>query len=407
MGNVQELWQKRRADYWEMAVRYLRLIANSGFLFTLYLLFIFGSYYYGEFLMWLPEDFPTVWVFIVLFTWLVTRGRVRTFVREADLVYLPPLESRMKPYFRSSILYSWMMETFWLALPLLVLAPLFFHRLSDSGALLLTILVMLSLLKLWNLASGFEEQRFQENSRVTGHTLIRTVLNVSAVTAMFTFQPVWILGGLAVLLAVLYAFYFNRLNRTHAVKWDRLARIEDSTVMTFYRIANSFTDVPRLKMSIRPRRYLNALLQAVPYRQKNTYLYMFSRSFVRSNDYFGIFVRLTLLGALFLYVVTLSWGLWLIGALFIYMTAIQLKTLRGHYKTSQMIDLYPVALRYRDEAHQKLVRVLLSFQVIVFMLFAGAVHNWNDGLIIGAAGFLLAFFYDRLSRKREVRTAGA
>ncbi|PYZ98836.1 ABC transporter permease [Alteribacter lacisalsi] len=405
MGNVQELWQKRRADYWEMAVRYLRLIANSGFLFTLYLLFIFGSYYYGEFLMWLPEDFPVVWVFIALFTWLVTRGRVRTFVREADLVYLPPLESRMKPYFRSSILYSWMMETFWIALPLLVMAPLFFHRISDSGSLLITILVMLSALKLWNLASGFEEQRFQDNSKVAGHTIIRTVLNFSAVLAMFTMQPVWVLGGLAALLTVLYVFYFNKVNRTHSVKWERLARIEDNTVMTFYRIANSFTDVPRLKMSIRPRSYLNSLFQMVPFEQKNTYLYMYTRSFVRSNDYFGIFVRLTLLGMLFLYVVTLSWGLWLIAALFVYMTAIQLKTLKGHYKTNQIIDLYPVALKHKEEGHRKLVWLLLLVQVFAFTLLTGGIHGWADGAIVAGIGIFLALFYDRFSRKREVRTA--
>ncbi|WP_157812019.1 ABC transporter permease [Alteribacter populi] len=401
MDNVENLWKRRRADYWEMAVKYLRLIGNSGFLFTIYILFIFGSYYYGEFLLWLPEDFPTVWVFIVLFTWLVTRGRVRTFVKDADLVYLPPLESKMKPYFRSSILYSWMMETFWLALPLLILAPLFFHRLSDSGSLLFTILLLLSGLKLWNLASGFEEQRFQENSKVWSHTLLRIVINASAVIALFTFQPVWMLIGIAVLLIGLYAFYFVKINGTHAVKWDRLARIEDSTVMTFYRIANSFTDVPRLKMTIRPRIYLNRILDVIKFGQKNTYLYMYSRSFVRSNDYFGIFVRLTFLGSLFLSIITLEWGLWVVTALFVYMTALQLKTLKGHFKTNQMIDLYPVSLSRKDEAHIKLVYVLLVFQSVVLGIVVSFAHSIMSGSIVLLIALVFSFCYPKIALKKE------
>ncbi|MBM7097786.1 ABC transporter permease [Bacillus sp. H-16] len=401
MNNVQELWSSRRAEYWGMAIKYLRLIGNSGFLFTIYLLFIFGSYYYGEFLMWLPEDFPVVWVFILLFTWLVTRGRVRTFVRDADLVYLPPLESRMKPYFRSSILYSWMMETFWLALPMLILAPLFFHRLSDSGALLLTLLLLLSGLKLWNLATGFEEQRFQESGKVIIHTLLRTVINFSAVVALFSFQPVWIVAGLAGTLIVLYVLYFNKVNKTHAVKWDRLAEIEDRTVMTFYRVANSFTDVPQLKKTIRPRAYLNALFGGIKYNQKNTYLYMYSRSFVRSNDYFGIFVRLTLLGSLFLSIVTLSWGIWLIGVLFIYMTGIQLKTLKAHFKTNQMIDLYPAAIKNKSRAHVTLMNILLAFQVIVFFGVTMAAHGPKEAVPVLIATGLLAFLYPNVLLKKQ------
>ncbi|UTW70049.1 ABC transporter permease [Anaerobacillus sp. HL2] len=36
---------------------YLRLIGNSGFLFTIYIAIVVGSFYYSELLKWLPNSF--------------------------------------------------------------------------------------------------------------------------------------------------------------------------------------------------------------------------------------------------------------------------------------------------------------------------------------------------------------
>ncbi|MDI5790149.1 ABC transporter permease [Bacillus licheniformis] len=62
----------------------------------------------------------------------------------------------------------------------------------------------------------------------------------------------------------------------------------------FYRIANLFTDVPTLETGER-RAYLDWMLRFIPYEQSRTFTYMYGRAFIRSNDYFGIVVRLTVI----------------------------------------------------------------------------------------------------------------
>lgn len=386
MINVQELWTKRRSDYWTMAMRYLRLIANSGFLFTIYLLFVFGSYYYGQFLQWLPETFPAVLFFTAVFTWLVTRGRVRTFMKQGDLFFLTPVEGKLDPYIRSSVIYSWIMETFWLALSFLLLAPLFFDRIQETGSALWLSLLLLSALKAYNLLSGFEEQRILDKNSYFMHTLLRAGLNLMAVYAIFSMQPFWIVAFIAVALALFYIGYYRRLTRQFSLKWERLVEIENQTVMTFYRVANSFTDVPSLKSKVKFRSWLNGIYSLISFNKNHVYHYLYARSFFRANDYFGIYIRLTLLGALFLSIVELDWGRWLLAVLFAYMTALQLETLKNHYDTNQMVELYPIHPQSKIQAHVYWMNVLAIFQVVVFAVVVLLVYGLLDAAIV----FLLA-----------------
>ncbi|MCR6106163.1 ABC transporter permease [Salipaludibacillus agaradhaerens] len=401
MNEVIKLWSKRRSDYWTMAVKYLKLIGNSGFLFTLYLLFVFGSYYYGQFLQWLPDTFPAIVFFTLIFTWLMTRGRTRTFVKQGDLIFLTPLEGRLGSYIRASIRYSWLMETFWVSLTLLVLAPLFFDRVAPHGSSLLFILACMSLLKLWNLSAGFEEQRILDTMHYSFHTWMRAGLNAVAVYALFSQQSYLIIGSITLALTVFYFGYFQQLAKNYSLKWERLVDIENQTVMTFYRVANSFTDVPSLKSKVRSRSWLSPLYKLVPYSRKRVYHYMFARSFFRANDYFGIFIRLTFLGVLFLTIVELDWGRWLISVLFAYMTALQLETLKNHYDTSQMVDLYPVGDDVKLAGHKFWLLTAGVCQSLIF--FVATVFSY--GFAAGSVVLVLAVItysyhlYVRLGKK--------
>ncbi|UTR14224.1 ABC transporter permease [Salipaludibacillus sp. LMS25] len=401
MNDVIKLWSKRRSDYWTMAVKYLKLIGNSGFLFTLYLLFVFGSYYYGQFLQWLPDAFPAVFVFTLVFTWLMTRGRTRTFVKQGDLIFLTPIEGRLGSYIRASIRYSWLMETFWVSLTFLVLAPLFFDRVVGDGNSFFFILVCMSLLKFWNLSAGFEEQRILDRLHYSYHTWMRAGLNAVTVYALFSQQSYLVIGIIALALTIFYFGYFRQLAKNYSLKWERLVDIETQTVMTFYRVANSFTDVPSLKSKVRSRSWLSSLYKLVPYSRKHVYHYMFGRSFIRANDYFGIFIRLTLLGVLFLTIVELDWGRWLISVLFAYMTALQLETLKNHYDTSQMVDLYPVTDDVKLAGHKFWVLTAGICQSVIFAIATFLSYGLlAGGLVLILASLTYSYhIYVRLGKK--------
>lgn len=382
MFNTGGLFDQRRSDYWQKAIRYLRLIGNSGFLFSLYLMFVFGSYYYGQLLEWLPEAFPAALLTGVILIWFVTRGRVRTFAQEADVVFLAPVEHLMPKYIRKATQYSWLMESFYTALVVLLFTPLMMDRIVDSTGSWFIIVAAALLLKGWNLLAGFEEQRFQDDLMMYRHTAMRFAINAVVIFALFDTQS-WLMVFLsALLLLTVYSFYFRKLSRTYRLKWHRLLDIEARTTMTFYRIANSFTDVPGMTAKVKNRRYMDLILSFIHYAPDRMYHYILGRSLIRANDYFGIYLRLTVLGIIFIAAVHLNWGQWLTSGAFVVMSGMQLNTLKDHYDTSQMIELYPVKRADQFTGHRSWMRGLLLFQAILFTIAGLISGGLLQGLII-------------------------
>lgn len=399
MHNTGELYDRRRSDYWQKAIRYLRLIGNSGFLFSLYLLFVFGSYYYGQLLQWLPESFPARLTVGIVLVWFVTRGRVRTFIREADVVFLTPLEDRMNTYIKKGMLYSWLMESFYTALVILLFTPLMMDRFVDSTSAWLIIVLAVVLLKGWNLLAGFEEQRFQDDRNVYQHTTMRAAVNAVVIIALFDMQSVWTIMLSMVLLLAVYGFYFRKLSKMYLLKWHRLVAIEQKTTMTFYRIANSFTDVPALKSTVKKRRFADVFLSFTPYGHDHFYRYLMGRSFFRADDYFGIYIRLTAVGAVFTAAVHLDWGQWLVGGAFSVLTAMQIATLKDHYNTKQMIELYPVNKENRLDGHKYWMRRLLMIQGVavgsLVALFTAPLQGLIVFIVMAICSFWLSDLYLR------------
>ncbi|MBB5173231.1 ABC transporter permease [Texcoconibacillus texcoconensis] len=382
MINIQSLWSKRVKEYWRMAIRYLRLIGNSGFLFTVYILIVFGSYYYGIFLDELPASFPTEVFLALVFALFLSKVRVRTFLKEADVVFLSPLEGKIDRYFRTSFFYSLAVQSAWLLLLTVIVTPMYADRITANVGALFASFLAFVLLIAWNMYASFNEQRLQERGVQNIHLILRFVANVVMTLFVFHLVNVFVLAIGFIILALITATYYQRLGRNHSLKWDQLVEIEDQMLTMFYRIANSFTDVPRLKTKVRARKLLTPVLRLVPYAQQRTFHYLYSRAFLRSNDYFGIYMRLTIVGSLLLIWIQTDWAQWFIVVLFTYMTGLQIATLYRHFHTNHQVDLYPIAKSERQQAVQAVVFCLLLLQVAIFTVVIVSSHSINLQMFI-------------------------
>ncbi|TSB45787.1 ABC transporter permease [Alkalicoccobacillus porphyridii] len=388
--NALNLWQDRVQTYWREAGRYLKLIGNSGFLFTVYFLFIVGSYYYQQILEQLPEQFPTVELFTVVFLFIVTRSRVRTFVKQADVVFLLPYEGKMGDYFRSAIRYSFFVQSFILALCMLLLGPLFVLRIG-TGGVFWSALAVLIIAKLWNVLSSWEEQRLQSKQERISHMLLRGLINAVLLYLLFSQAGFVYIGALIVLMFGLYALYWRKLGQTYSLKWDHLIQVEESMVMFFYRIANAFTDVPQLRNQVRERTYLSWLIPLLTGKNKSVYTFLMSRSFVRANDYLGIYVRLVLVSAFILYILPTGWIQIAVLLVFMHMVMMQLSTIWFHYDMNMWVDIYPSEPNGREKALTQLSLKLMAFAAV---LQSAILFIFGDPIIASfglAAGLVFAY----------------
>lgn len=406
MNSIQELWSKRVKEYWNMAIRYLRLIGNSGFLFAIYIAIIVGSYYYSELLKWLPEWFPAVGFLAVITAFLLTKSPLRTFVKEGDLVFLSPIEGKLAPYFRSSFYYSFIVQSFVIVLVVVLLTPLYRHFIVDDAKSLLFVVVILFISKGWNLLVQWEESRLLFTSSRNAHKVGRFIINGILTYFLFAGAGISFLLAIFAIKALLLFFYYQHIRKQYSLKWEYLIELEERMVMSFYRIANMFTDVPKLSTKVSSRKLWSGIPNYLAFKQTSTFKYLYLKSFIRANDYFGVYIRLLLIGIVLLFYVQFDFGKVFIAILFLYMSALQLSTLRNHHQLKIWTDLYPIDDAVRKKSFSTVVFALLCVKTIVFTIATVlATEPFIEPLLVFLIGFPVSYIYSfiLLNKKRMLK----
>lgn len=152
---------------------------------------------------------------------------------------------------------------------------------------------------------------------------------------------------------------------------------------SFYRLANMFTDVPHLETTVKKRHGLARLLtSSIPHKQHNSYTFLFRLTTARSGEYFGIYIRLLVIGCLLVYYVPNPWLKLIFAILFGYMTFIQLMPLWKHHSTLVWLDLYPITEKVREASFIKWLKQLMIIQLVIFAVFLFFVGNLELGLFM-------------------------
>ncbi|MDP4551742.1 ABC transporter permease [Alkalihalobacillus macyae] len=404
MMHLDTLWKERSGAFWNIALRYFRLIGNSSFLFTVVLTLIFGAYYYSELLKVLPETFPGLIVITAITAVVLVRTPLRFFLYEADLVFLLPAEGKLNGYFRKSLIYSFLLQVFTTIVVLTILAPLYQHETNAGTGYYVFVIAVLIILKGLNVIMKWLELHLPAHRSVVGYIIVRLFLTM-LITYLLLIQAQWLYVTLSAGLIVGILFLlFLPLQKKYSIKWEKLLSIDEHQSMKFYRTANLFTDVPKLKQSVKHRRMLSALAEKV-LPVKTVYATLYQKAFIRSNEYFGIYIRLLLVGLGLIAFVPSETGRIIGAALIVYLTAVQLRTLYPHYQAHVMIKLYPISDVDQERAYRALLIRLLSTQAAAFALLSLILHfNLVEFILIALAGTASVVFASLGNRKKKIKS---
>lgn len=367
MFDAHKLWRERLGTASKEIGRYSRYIFNGHIVIVLVFLLGTAAFYYQEWVKTLSGDFPVALLMAIILSLVVTISPIFTFVVDPDKVFLLALEERLQSYFNRSILLSFFIGLYLLVLFLGVLMPIYAQVTGSGFHHFLPFLVVLAGLKLLNLYIRWRVQYYVEESTQRLDTVIRFVVNGVFLYLLFNQATIWLIGVVAFLLLLLFFTYYNQTKKK-GLKWERLIQLEERRMMSFYRLANLFTDVPKLKDEVKRRRWLDWIPSSLPYQQDATFLHLFLQTFIRGGDYLGLWIRLTVIGGLVLYFVTFGYGQILFVVLFIYLTGFQLLPLWNHHQNKLWIQLYPVKEITKKISFQKLLFVVLSIQSLLLFI---------------------------------------
>ncbi len=401
MFDSHKFYKQRFAAHMKETSRYLKYIFNGHIMIALLFFISAIAVYYQQWLASLPENFPTALVMGLVFGLLVSYSPVRTLLKEPDLVFLIVAEHKMKAYFRNTLIYSFVIQLYLILLAVAALGPLYFASYPDrTGNMYLLVLIVVLIFKGWNLITNWWMLRTRDPNVRQVDLLIRIILNI----AVFYF----IVAGnilfcvIATVLFVLVFFYdYNVSRKKPGIIWDLLVEKDQNRMQAFYRLANMFAEVPHLKNRVKKRQWLVSLVSKVPFSKRNTFDYLYRITFVRSGDYLGMYIRLIVIGCLFIYFIPNIWVKILFAILFLYLSSFQMMTLYHHHRTVVWLDLYPVDLSWRKEALVKIIYQLTIFQAILFALLFLVMQLYLGFIIALVAGvlFTVGFMNGYIKRK--------
>ena len=399
--NSTALWKERFRHFLKEVRTYSKYVFNDHLKFIFVFIIGAGAYYYQQWLQTLTPSFPTALVMAVLIGLVLTAESIQTLLKEADLVYLLPVEEKLKPYFTKAFLFTFMIQLYIIAIVAAALAPLYFQQMKQTGAGYIWLVLAFVIVKAWNLFVAWEKSFLPDQHVQRADWFIRFILNGLFVYFLVERTSVMFIGGI-VLLMVLYLVILYQMVKGKPLNWEYLISEEGKKMMLLYRIANMFIDVPALKERVSRRKWLDFILSIIG--EKRTYLYLYTRTFLRSGNYFGLYVRLLALGGVILYFIPFLYGRFIVSLIFLYLIGYQLLTLWKHHRMKVWLDLYPVRGEEKKKDFLTLLNAILITGSIIFtivFLLATKDFMMTGILLIVSIVFSIGFVYQYGAKRIE------
>ncbi|SFA79924.1 MULTISPECIES: ABC transporter permease [unclassified Bacillus (in: firmicutes)] len=392
MFDDKKLWKERASRRSKDMSRYLRYIFNGHLVIVLFFLLGTAAYYYQGWVQTLSGDFPAEVIMAVVFGFVLTYSPVYTFLLEADRIFLLPVETKMKDYFFRSTIVSIAFQSYILLMVLAAFMPLYAKVSGQGFGSFLMFFVVLLAIKGWNVFVNWQIQFFLQPSIHLSDKIVRFMINAVFIYLLFV-KANWIFLVILGFMMILFYAYFRKQTVDKSLKWESLIDQEEKRMTSFYRFANLFTDVPQLKDSVKRRKWLDFIANRIPYSQEKAFQHLFMLAFLRSGDFFGLFIRLTLIGGAAVYLISFQYGQIALSLLFLYLTGFQLLPLWNHYNNKIWLELYPLKSEQKKTAFQSLLFKLMMIQSVLFALMMLVKGDYIISLLAFSASILFSIFF--------------
>jgi len=358
----------RLGTWMEEVVKYSRYVANGGLLFTLYFTLIYGAFVYNSFLERIDGTFPGTWIAAAVLLIMPLGHRPRTFVQEADQVFLLPELGDIRSYMIGVRLFNLVFAALRGLLFLLVLLPLLVRTESYSSIEVLSFVVTMVMLS----AAG----RLAKVEGVRKWTILPFALGSGVLLLMNWTQWAWIPA-----FAPFILLHLKRNERIPLLHWLSL---EEKSRAQFERVISWFVDLPTLKEEVRERRLLTRLLENRVLRRVDASRYVYGLRILRSNDSLDLILRLTVVALIVMWM-SGGWYVGLVTPLFVGLTALQLVPLFKRLEAISIVSWLPITRDERIAGYSWWAMRLLVIQSIALVIASvafGATWDAAVGLVL-------------------------
>lgn len=389
MNNLQDLFKDRIMKRLKEIGKYSRLIFNDHLSIILFGLIGFLLLIYQQLLNQLSGEVSLTFrlgltslitLTLVLF---IQFGSPYWLNEPADDAYLFGRGKEWLSYWRRGLFYSMGISALLLVPVVVILMPLIAAVSAwqaNQSLLLIGIILLLKMLQLFNLHLNVMRTPRHPKDRFKAGAFMVSLAGLIFLS-LWVGHP-WHIGLYLITILWLGLFTLMRYQRLKDGRLNFHYAIQESLKQRarFYKFVSLFANVPEVVPSIKRRKFLDPLIQALTLKPMNRYQYYYLRLMMRNDIYSGIWIRVSLFIAIMYQMVKHSVLLSvLLGGIGYLLTTIQLLPILRLNHSHPFQKIYPVQdEQLRIRSFKQVLLQILMIQSLCYLL----------GLVI-AMGFSL------------------
>ena len=396
MSNIENIFSDRRKKEQELKLTYSKYIFNSHLI--MFLIIVLGAVLIN-YSKWIAiaskvELYSVYTAATVVFSYYLVSTKIKTYIKEADAVFLLPLEKYYRKVGLKTVINSTVVH--------IITVVIFYFATKPITSLIGNIdrlsIFMLLIVIIWNnLLKYLQVIHYKEI--IWSKLLLFIVIFMQLLVVFFDDIAIRIIYLISIIVLAVFTYYImknagNKLNakdqEKYVVNWNQAADYDKHRIESYLKFVNMFVDVPLSGVKVARRKYFDILLPKLTkdnFKKENSFKYYYYRVFLRQENTVYLALRLMLLAALvtFSFKNTYVSGLAIIS--YSYLTIIQLVPLYKQMSNNIWHSILPVSEDIKIKSYKQLltsVMIVTTLLLGVVSILLASFSTMNILVIIGS-----------------------
>ena len=391
MSNIENIFANRRKKEQELKLTYSKYIFNSHLIMFLIIVLGAAMINYSKWIA-VASQFELYSVFIaatLAFSYYLISTKVKTYIKEADAVFLLPLEKYYKNVGKKTIINTTVVHVIAFVIFYFSVKPIT-SIIGTVDRIAICLLIMVILLN--NLLKYFQIIHYKELIWVKILQFIVVFIQIISVFIVNTYILITDLVGIIALSYSTYYILKNAGNVRNAddkekfvVKWNEAAEYDKHRMESYLKFVNMFVDVPLSGVKVARRKYFDAILPKLTkdnFTKENSFKYYYYRVFLRQENTVFLALRLMLLAGLIIFSFKNPYVSAVAIISYSYLTIIQLVPLYKQMSNNIWHSILPVDESIKIGSFKKLLMVVMLTTTIMLAIFAILFSNFEVMTIV-------------------------
>lgn len=391
MSNIENIFANRRKKEQELKLTYSKYIFNSHLIMFLIIVLGAAMINYSKWIA-IASQFELYSVFIaatLAFSYYLISTMVKTYIKEADAVFLLPLEKYYKNVGKKTIINTTVVHVIAFVIFYFSVKPIT-SIIGTVDRIAICLLIMVILLN--NLLKYFQIIHYKELIWVKILQFIVVFIQIISVFIVNTYILITDLVGIIALSYSTYYILKNAGNVRNAddkekfvVKWNEAAEYDKHRMESYLKFVNMFVDVPLSGVKVARRKYFDAILPKLTkdkFTKENSFKYYYYRVFLRQENTVFLALRLMLLAGLIIFSFKNPYVSAVAIISYSYLTIIQLIPLYKQMSNNIWHSILPVDESIKIGSFKKLLMVVMLTTTIMLAIFAILFSNFEVMTIV-------------------------